>query len=330
MFPTSTKKAETEPKLLARLRAATSSSPCRAARLPAGLRFPARTRAPRARAPRCALPRAGRSGCRGSAPAPARRRRGRRRGAARSAVVGAEVAGVARPARPRARPIWRRSSWRTSIASLSSPGSGRPGARGAAGASPPASPGMLAQAIATIARSRGPRPASLARRSASAAISSSSGRGLDAVGDEGALALAADHQALGLEPLVDRPHGVEVDPRPLGQAAEARQPLAARPAGRWRSAPAGARSAAARPAARRWDRSRRGWARPARRRPAVPSADTVVPTTVLVNWHSRAPWPTPAASPPPGLRAADQSRCGEITPQRPEAQRPPPASRNSP
>ena len=49
----------------------------------------------------------------------------------------------------------------------------------------------------------------------------------DAGGNEGPLALTADNQSVGLEPLIHRPHGVEVDPRPLREAAEARQALAA-------------------------------------------------------------------------------------------------------
>ncbi len=51
-------------------------------------------------------------------------------------------------------------------------------------------------------------------------------RCFDPLGDESALALQADDQPLLLEPGVDGAHRVDVDPGPLGEAAEARQALA--------------------------------------------------------------------------------------------------------
>ena len=248
MLPTWTNAALTGGGLALRLRSATSSSPCRAARLrpprarvarpaesPLTLRAGSALPASPAARPPSGPRRAGRSACRGSAPAPARRRRGPRPSAARSA--GRRLGrGRSSPARPRA--CRSGGAARAGPRSPRSPPRGRggpAGERGESGARRHRSAGVAGDARAGRSRrlrahgGRGPprgRGAARRRRSPPAPEPPRP------VGDEGPLALAADHQALLLEALVYGPHGVQVHPRPFGEAAEARQPFAGQMAGR--------------------------------------------------------------------------------------------------
>ena len=84
-------------------------------------------------------------------------------------------------------------------------------------------------------------------------------RSADVRGDEGAAALAADHEPGRFEPGVDAADRIEVDPRPLGEVGGRWAGARRRGVDRSRSGPAGGGSAAGRPAARRPGRRRRDW-----------------------------------------------------------------------